>query len=42
MSVGPVSLTEPPTNEDEMEKAIAAWKTKQPAEFAPLAPLDAH
>ncbi len=26
----------------EMEKAIAAWKTKQPAEFAPLAPLDAH
>ena len=26
----------------EMEKAIAAWKTKQPAEFAPLAPLDGH
>ena len=25
---------------DEMEKAITAWKTKQPAAFEPLAPLE--
>ena len=24
----------------EMEKAITAWKTKQPADFSPLAPLE--